>query len=295
VREARRMLSDYVITERDCRRTRETPMSVGMGSYNMDSHNCCRYVTPDGFVQNEGDVQVSPGGPYRISYKSIVPKAGECPNLFVPVCLSSSHIAYGSIRMEPVFMVLGQSSATAACLAIDEKIDVQKVDYEKLKKQLLADKQVLEFAAPAAPGAIDPKKLAGVVVDDANAELKGFDTVSTSIGPFVGVGYRHDGNKDQGKQSAKFTPDLPAAGKYEVRVAYTANANRATNAKISLSYAGGVDKVEFNQRKKPPIDGLWVSLGTFEFGKGKFGSVTITNDGADGFVVIDAVQWVPVK
>src|SRR5213076_638499 len=99
----------------------------------------------EGFVQNEGDVQVSPGGPYRISYKSIVPKAGECPNLLVPVCLSSSHIAYGSIRMEPVFMVLGQSAGTAACLAIDNKVDVRKVDYAKLKERLLKDKQVLDL------------------------------------------------------------------------------------------------------------------------------------------------------
>jgi hypothetical protein len=295
VREARRLVGDYVVTENDCRRKRDTPMSVGMGSYNMDSHNCARYVTPEGFVQNEGDVQVSPGGPYRISYKSIVPKAGECPNLFVPVCLSSSHIAYGSIRMEPVFMVLGQSSATAACIAIDDKLDVQKVDYEKLKARLVADKQVLEFAAPAAPGAIDPKNLAGVVVDDADAERKGFEAVSTSVGPFVGVGYRHDGNENRGKQTARFVADLPTAGKYEVRLAYTANPNRATNVPVSVAHAGGTAEVKVDQRKKPPIDGAWVSVGTFEFAKGKGAAVTIGNTGADGYVVIDAVQWLPVK
>jgi hypothetical protein len=295
VREARRMVSDYVVTELDCRRKRDTPMSVGMGSYNMDSHNCARYVTPDGFVQNEGDVQVSPGGPYRISYQSIVPKKDECPNLFVPVCVSSSHIAYGSIRMEPVFMVLGQSAATAAVFAIDDKLDVQKVDYEKLKKRLLADKQVLEFAAPPREGALDPKKLPGVVVDDTDAELKGFDATSSAISPFVGTSYRHDGNKDQGKQSAKFVPDLPAAGKYEVRLAYTANPNRATNATAVVIHTGGETTVKVNQRKAPPIDKLWVSLGTFQFEKGKGGTVTVGNLDADGFVVVDAVQWLPVK
>lgn len=289
VREARRLVGDYVHTELDCRRKKDTPASVGMGSYNMDSHNCARYVTPEGTVQNEGDVQVSPGGPYRISYRSMVPKAGECPNLLVPVCLSSSHIAYGSIRMEPVFMVLGQSAATAAALAIDDKADVQKVGYKKLKKRLLADKQVLEFASPVAPGAVDPKKLAGVVVDDADAELKGFETASTSVSPFVGTGYRHDGNTDRGEQSAKFVADLPAAGRYEVRLAYTANPNRATNVPVVL----GGKTVTVNQRKKPPIDGLWVSLGTFEFAKGR-AFVAVGNAGADGFVVIDAVQWVPV-
>ena len=149
VREARRMVSDYVQTELDCKRSRQTPESVGMGSYNMDSHNCARYVTAAGFVQNEGDVQESPGGPYQISYRAIVPKRGECPNLLVPVCVSSSHIAYGSIRMEPVFMVLGQSAATAAVLAIDARCDVQSIDPAKLRAKLLADKQVLEYAAPA--------------------------------------------------------------------------------------------------------------------------------------------------
>jgi hypothetical protein len=150
VREARRMVSDYVMTENDCRRTRQTPESIGMGSYNMDSHNCTRYVTAEGYVQNEGDVQVSPGGPYKISYRAIVPKRDECTNLLVPVCLSSSHMSYGSIRMEPVFIILGQSAATAACMAIDANISVQEVPYDQLKQKLLADGQVLEYAPPPA-------------------------------------------------------------------------------------------------------------------------------------------------
>ena len=116
------MVGDYVMTEHDCRRERVAEDSVGMGSYNMDSHNCQRYIDADGHVQNEGDVQVSTGGAYAISYRSIVPKRGEAANLLVPVCVSSSHIAYGSIRMEPVFMILGQSAATAACQAIDEAV-----------------------------------------------------------------------------------------------------------------------------------------------------------------------------
>ncbi len=149
VREARRMVGDYVHTEHDCRRSRTTPEPIGMGSYNMDSHNCQRYVDAAGHVRNEGDVQVSPGGPYTISYRSIRPKAGECGNLLVPVCLSCSHIAYGSVRMEPVFMILGQSAATAACLAIDEGVDVQHVPYAKLRARLLADKQILELKSPS--------------------------------------------------------------------------------------------------------------------------------------------------
>jgi hypothetical protein len=293
VREARRMVGDYVMTELDCRRKRVTPEPVGMGSYNMDSHNCARYVTPEGFVQNEGDVQVSPGGPYQISYKSIVPKAGECPNLLVPVCISSSHIAYGSIRMEPVFMVLGQSAATAACIAIDEKIDVQKVDYAKLKERLLKDKQVLDLPLRKGSRGIDPNKLLGIVVDDEQAERKGFDPKSSAVGPYVGEGYRHDGGTKDGKQSATYTPDLPKTGKYEVRLCYSPNPNRATNVPVVVHHSAGATTLKVNQRKAPTIADAFASLGTFEFEKGKSGKVVISNESVDGHVIIDAVVFLP--
>ncbi|MDP5090705.1 MAG: FAD-dependent oxidoreductase, partial [Saprospiraceae bacterium] len=143
VRESRRMIGDYITTEHDVMQRIETPESIGMGSYHIDSHNTQRYVTSEGYVQNEGDIGVKPPGPYRISYGSIVPKKEECTNLFVPVCVSSSHIAYGSIRMEPVFMILGQSAAVAACLAIDEKCAIQDVSYNQLKKLLENNNQIL--------------------------------------------------------------------------------------------------------------------------------------------------------
>jgi hypothetical protein len=149
VREARRMVGKYVMTENELTKRRPTPESVGMGSYGIDSHNIQRYITPEGYVQNEGDIGVSTNGPYQISYGSLVPKKGQVANLLVPVCLSSSHIAYGSIRMEPVFMILGQSAATAAAMALDSGIAVQDVPYEKLRARLLADGQVLEHT-PAA-------------------------------------------------------------------------------------------------------------------------------------------------
>ena len=143
VRESRRMIGDYITTEHDVMQRIETPESIGMGSYHIDSHNTQRYVTSEGYVQNEGDIGVKPPGPYRISYGSIIPKKEECTNLFVPVCVSSSHIAYGSIRMEPVFMILGQSAAVAACLAIDEKCAIQDVSYNQLKKLLENKNQIL--------------------------------------------------------------------------------------------------------------------------------------------------------
>ncbi|MEI6714828.1 MAG: FAD-dependent oxidoreductase [Verrucomicrobiota bacterium] len=147
VREARRMIGHYVMTENELLKKRPTPESVGMGSYTIDSHNIQRYITPEGFVQNEGDIGVH-CSPYEIAYGSLVPKREQASNLFAPVCVSSSHIAYGSIRMEPVFMILGQSAATAAVLALEKKIPVQDVPYAALKERLLADGQVLQYDAP---------------------------------------------------------------------------------------------------------------------------------------------------
>jgi hypothetical protein len=146
VREARRMIGAYVMTEHNCRGEKVADDSVGMGAYGMDSHNCQRYVMPDGHVQNEGDVQVHGFKPYPISYRSMVPKSNECENLLVPVCLSSSHISYGSIRMEPVFMILGQSAATAAAMAIDYGVTVQHLNYSQLRNRLHSDGQVLKLA-----------------------------------------------------------------------------------------------------------------------------------------------------
>jgi hypothetical protein len=146
VREARRLVSDCVMTEHNCRSQAKAEDSVGLAAYTMDSHNC-RRIVKDGHAENEGDVQVGGFPPYPISYRSIVPKAAECENLLVPVCLSATHIAYGSIRMEPVFMILGQSAATAAAFAIDARCTPQELHYEALRERLLADKQILEWKA----------------------------------------------------------------------------------------------------------------------------------------------------
>jgi len=150
IREARRMKGTYVMTEQDILKQRATPDSVGMGSYTIDSHNVQRYITPEGHVQNEGDIGVATRGPYQFAYGSLVSRRGQADNLLVTSCPSCSHIAFGSIRMEPVLMILGQSAATAAALAIDEKIPVQDVSYEKLRARLLKDGQILEQSASMA-------------------------------------------------------------------------------------------------------------------------------------------------
>jgi len=146
VREGRRMLSDYVMTEKNCRRQIVAEDSVGLASYQMDSHHTSRVIL-DGKVLAEGCLEGHVKTPYPISYRSIVPRETECGNLLVPVCLSSTHVAYGSIRMEPVFMILGQSAATAAAQAIDAGVDVQKVDYVAVKARLVKDGQVLDWPA----------------------------------------------------------------------------------------------------------------------------------------------------
>ncbi|MSR31167.1 MAG: FAD-dependent oxidoreductase [Gemmataceae bacterium] len=294
VREGRRMISSYVVTELDCRRLRDTPASVGMGSYNMDSHNCMRFVSPEGKVKNEGDIQVSPGGPYKISYLSLAPKKDQGENLLVPVCLSCSHMAYGSIRMEPVFMVLGQSAATAACMSIDSGKAVQDLPYELLRERLLKDKQVVEYqgAPPTEPG-LDPKKMPGVVVDDVQAKKTGDWPHSSSTSGFVGEGYLHDGATDKGKKTVAFEANLDS-GNYEVRLYYTQNGNRATKVPVTIQFADGEKKAVVNQRVSPPRGVKYVSLGTFAFAKGKPAVVVISNAGTDGHVIADAVQFLPV-
>lgn len=145
IREARRMIGQYVMTEHNIIGDQQVPKPIGMGSYTLDSHNAQRYVKADGFVQNEGDIGVDPKGPYQIAYGALIPKKEECKNLLVAVCISSSHIAYGSMRMEPVFMILGQVTGTAAVQSIDYKQSVQDIDYNTLGKKLLKDKMVLEL------------------------------------------------------------------------------------------------------------------------------------------------------
>ena len=292
VREARRMISDYVMTEKNCRRKEIVPDSVGMGAYNMDSHNAQRYVTKEGFVRNEGDVQVGTR-PYPISYRSLRPKVSECNNLLVPVCLAASHIAYGSIRMEPVFMVLGQSAATAAVQAIEQGTTVQGIDDAKLKERLLKDNQMLDFESPpvAEGRSFKAEELGGILVDDEQAERKGFESGGHSAPPWVNEGYRHDGNEGKGQQTARFTPKIPKTGDYQVSIAYSALANRATNVPVTIHSADGDKKAILNERKKGAIKDLLQPIGIYRFEAGTSGWVEISNEGTDGHVIIDAVQW----
>jgi FAD dependent oxidoreductase len=296
VREARRMIGGYVMSEQNCKRRVIVEDSVGMGAYNMDSHHTQRYVTREGFARNEGDIQIGVR-PYPISYRSITPKADECTNLLVPVCLSASHISYGSIRMEPVFMVMGQSAATAAVLAIECKVDLQKLDYAKLKEKLLADGQVLDFESPPLPEhvAFTKEQLGGIIVDDSEADLTGFSAEGHTTPGFVGQGYRHDGDSLKGEQKARFTPNLPVTGQYRVSIAYTPLGNRANKVPVVIHHADGEKTFVVDQKMKPTEKFNLYPLGTFRFEVGKAGWLEVRNEGTSGHVIIDAVQWLPSK
>jgi hypothetical protein len=294
IREARRMIGSFVMTENELRKKKPTPDSVGMGSYTIDSHNTQRHITAEGYVQNEGDIGVSTNGPYEIAYGSLVPKKGQGSNLLVPVAMSATHIAYGSIRMEPVFMILGQSAATAAVFAIDDNLPVQNVPYEKLKAQLLKDGQILHYSGPKTSRGLDPKKLKGIVMDDTQAKVTGHWQESGAAKAFIGDGYSHDGNAKDGQSSLRFEPKLEKPGKFRLQLAAPPNNNRASNAQVEIQHAEGVKKLTVNLKTPKEEEGVsWIDLGTFSCANDT--AITISNVGADGYVVVDGARWVPVE
>lgn len=292
VREARRMVGDLVVNERHLRQLIPTNRSIGMGSYNMDSHNVQRYVDTHGHVRNEGDIQVNPGGPYPIDYGAIIPQQTDCQNLFVVCAVSTSHIAYGSVRMEPVFMILGQSAATAAALAIQNNVAIQDVEYTSLAQRLKKDGQVLEYAdsARSSTQSRAATSIRGTVIDDQSAQFQGNWSTSTSIRPYIENGYRHDANTKKGQRSVTFSAKLKP-GTYDVRLAYTHNANRASNVPVVLYHAHGKETHLINQQTPPPIDNLFLSLGVYDFDG--VGVLEMTNTGTDGYVIADAVVFIP--
>jgi hypothetical protein len=289
VREARRMIGAYVMRQSDCTQRLSKQDSIGMGSFIMDSHAVSRLVSQDGSVIDEGNFDV-PVRPYQIPYRSLVPRPDQCPNLLVPVCMSASHVAYGSIRMEPQYMIMGQACGLAAVQAARKQIAVQDVDVPALQTRLREQQQVLELALP--PGTLQIKDLPGIVIDDAEAQFTGEWQASSSSGGIEGM-YRHDMNEGKGGKTARFEIRVPKAGHYEVRFAYTTAPNRATNVPVKVTDADGEKIVIVNEKETPPLDKAFVSLGKFRFTVEKPAIVTVTTEKTDGYVVVDAVQLLP--
>ncbi|TWU03390.1 Arylsulfatase [Neorhodopirellula pilleata] len=297
IREARRMVADYVMTQADCEGKREARDPIGLGSFGMDSHVVQFFVNEKGFVRHDGVIWHVPPKPYGISYRSIVPRRGECENLFAPICLSTSHVAHGSIRMEPVFMTLSESAAIAASLAIKGDASVQDVEYADLRQQLDVNKVIVQWnrkvKAAKAPPKKDSARIDGNAIDDPEAERIGEWKESTFGTGFIGDSYLHDDNDGKGKKRIHFEWSELKDGRYEVHVSYTSHRNRATNVPITIHHANGDSQITVNQQRKPAENG-WHSLGRFSFSSQKPAVVEISTSGTDGHVIADAVRLVPV-
>jgi hypothetical protein len=290
IREGRRMIGEHVMVQKDLQTDIFKEDGVGMGSFLIDCHIVQRILAEDGTVRDEGSFQDTPALPYQIAYRSLTPKRAECENLLVPVCLSASHIAYCSLRMEPVYMTLGQASGLAAVQALRAKQTVQSIDVKALRKKLLAQKAVLEL--PELANMPRSAKLPGIVMDDAQAEKTGHWTGSTYGNPVDGASV-HDANGEKGKLSISYTLTVPKSGRYEVRVSYAAAPNRASNVPVTIQHAGGTKVVPVNQKMAPLIDGLFLKISEFDFDAAKPVIITIRNDNTDGIVGADAVQLFP--
>ena len=276
VREARRLHGEYVMTQHNCQGDETVGDGVGMAAYGMDSHNCQRIVT-NGMVKNEGDVQYGGFPPYPVSYRSLTPRRGECTNLLAPVCISSTHIAYGSIRMEPVFMVLGQSAAVAASMAIDAGCAVQDVDVDALRKKL-RDDPYLDGSVPE------------ILVDDTD-----IDKVRRQwwwvkrFGAHYKTSFIYSENKPS-NSVCTFLPAIRKAGKYAVYFYCTALPNDELPDALSLSvrHRHGESRVDIAPKA---AKGDWAALGTYDFDERC--AVVVDGEKTKGPVFADAILLIP--
>ena len=284
IREARRLVGEYVATQANCDNIAKVDDGVGMAAYTMDSHNCQRVVIiKDGkaMVKNEGNVEIKGGLPYDVSYRCLTPKREECDNLLVPVCLSASHIAYGSIRMEPVFMLLGQSAAKAACLAIDGGVKVQEVDVTKIQR--MYEEDPLLDGTPA-----------DIIVDDASLDVP---AAWTRIEKNNGYGRSYLVlNPTPEKQTLRYPFEVKSDGKYEIYTYFIRRGESSKMTELVVSDGNEQKGVVLNADEIEVLgqtSGEWVSLGEYNLQSGKPGYVEFTNNGTiTGQICADAVLLV---
>jgi hypothetical protein len=281
VREARRIVGSYVMTQANCEGREKVEDGIGLAAYTMDSHNCQRVVV-DGMVKNEGDVQIGGFPPYPISYRCIIPKKADCLNLLVPVCLSASHIAYGSIRMEPVFMELGQSASIAAGLAIDRGLSIQEVDAASIR-QILKTNPLADGSTPEI--LVDNDDTAHVIVkgrwiiqrQDAYGFSRLVDTTAAS------------------PAAARFLPEVIKTGDYSLYIYVPRIKNETSFTTLTISGKKELRVKTGGLSVEGQTTGQWVEAGKVALKKGMDNFIEISNKGADGVVVADAVLLVPIK
>jgi len=311
VREGRRMQGLHVITQTDIIDQPEKADAIAVSSFPIDSHDCRRIALPlseGGGVINEGTIFPvrmkgrKHGYPYQVPYRSLLPRAEQCDNLLVPVALSSSHVAISSIRVEPTWMILGQSAGVAAALTIEEDTPVQDVPYPKLRERLLASGQVLDLPIlaelppePEQVVSIDPATLPGIVLDDEKAELKGPWSRSTGFKPHIGSGYLHDDRRADGQSSASFTFTVPKSGRYQIRAAYSAHPTRATRVPIQVKNGDRTSSFVLDQTEPLPDGAAFRDAEIVELSADNETTITISNHDTDGFVILDALQLIGIE
>ncbi len=307
VREGRRMIGEYIVSQKDIMDEPKKDDAIVVSSFPIDSHDCQRVGTAE-FVINEGTIMPvrmagrRHGYAYHIPYRAITPKAGECDNLLVPVALSCTHVGISSIRVEPTWMILGQSAGIAAALSAKQNLAVQKLPYPALRERLLAQKQVLDLPVlpdlpppPATPVSIDPKTLPGIVLDDSQAELKGPWSRSSNFKPHIGTGYLHDDKRGDGQSSAVFRFKAPKAGKYDLRMAYSAHETRAKKVPVTIQSSKRKTYLAVDQTLPLPKGEAFRSIRTIELTSDTETVITIINAYTDGFVILDALQLIEAK
>lgn len=304
VREGRRMKGMYVVSQKDImdEPAKEDPIVVS--SFPIDSHDCQRIATK-GSVRNEGTIMPVrvPGRPhgyaYHIPYRAILPKAQECDNLLVPVALSCTHVAISSIRVEPTWMILGQSAGIAAAVSAKQNLAVQKLPYPALRERLLAQNQVLDLPDlgdpvpdPKAESKQNSKTGPGLVLDDTKAEIKGEWTPSRSFKPHIGTGYLHDEKRGDGNSSAIFRFKAPESGSYELRMSYSADATRAKKVPVTLQSGDKKTSITVDQTLPLPAGDTFRTIGSVKLDRDIETTITVSNAGTEGFVILDAFQLV---
>jgi hypothetical protein len=325
VRTARRLIGEYVLTQKDIQLQTEIPDTIGLGFYAIDSHNARMLVLDDGTLATEGEMTllVSPG-PWGLPYSFITPKREECTNLLVPVCFSASHIAYAATRMEAQYMIIGESAGVAAAQAIDEGKAVQEIDIKRLQKRLLEHGQLLEWDGKGYGSwstninnsksgdrniiyrwqnhpeeypkfMPKPRRDIAILMDDTHAERLGKWEELSKHRYFVYHGYLHDKGTGKGKKSVIFKPIIRRSGLYEVQFAYPIHSENSKRVPIHIRHANGENTVLVDQTQtRKPRNRQFDPVGTFRFEADGQSSITVQTQGTeDGLVVVDAFSFVP--
>jgi len=300
----------YVVSQKDIldQSTKDDPIAIS--SFPIDSHDCQRVALKGGGVINEGTIfpvrmkRLKQGYPYHVPYRSILPRPEQCNNLLVPVALSCTHVGISSLRIEGTWMVIGQAAGIAAALAAERDVAVQKLPYSQLRKRLLAQGQVLELPDSSllelASGSIAAKTLQGIVLDDADAKLTGNWSRSTNFKPYIEDGYVFSGEKDSktqgdGKATATFRFKVPKSGRYHLLMAYSAHPSRAKNVPVSVSSGDSRKTFVVDQTRPLPSGRRFRPVGTVDLRADVETVIQVTNADTIGFVILDALQLLPVK